>query len=100
MWMAVACSAFWVVRMPFMEGFFYYVGRSAQYPISIYPGWLRIGLTVLVPLGIAVTAPAEAITSRLTWQTTAVVTAVMIACAVISRVVWRRGLRRYSGASS
>ena len=40
-----------------MQNLFHYVARSAQYPISIYPAWLRIGLTVVVPLGIAVTVP-------------------------------------------
>lgn len=100
MWLAVACAAFWVVRMPFMDNLFHYVARSAQYPISIYPAWLRIGLTVVVPLGIAVTAPAEAITSRLTGGTVLVVTAVTITSAAISRMLWTRGVRRYSGASA
>ena len=100
LWLMVACIAFWVVQLPFMEGLFLYVARAAQYPISIYPGWLRVGLTVIVPLGIAVTAPAEAITSRLSWGTAAVVGAVTIGCLVLSRFVWRRGVRRYSGASA
>jgi ABC-2 type transport system permease protein len=39
--------------------------RAGKYPIAMYPGWLRIGLTFLVPLAFAVTVPAEAITSRL-----------------------------------
>lgn len=100
MWLAVACCAFWVVRLPYMQNLFHYVGRSAQYPISIYPAWLRIGLTVVVPLGIAVTAPSEAVTSRLGAATVAVVAAVTIGTVVLSRALWRRGLRRYSGASS
>ena len=100
LWLMVACIAFWVVQLPFMEGLFLYVARAAQYPISIYPGWLRVGLTVIVPLGIAVTAPVEAITSRLSWGTAAVVGAVTIGCLVLSRFVWRRGVRRYSGASA
>jgi len=83
-----------------MQNLFHYVARSAQYPISIYPAWLRIGLTVVVPLGIAVTAPSEAVTSRLDATTVAVVAAVTIGTVVLSRALWRRGLRRYSGASS
>lgn len=39
------------------------------YPIGIYPGWLRGGLTFLAPLAFAVTVPAEALTGRLTLQT-------------------------------
>lgn len=100
MLLALSCFVFWVVRLPAMENLFHYITRAAQYPISIYPGWLRVGLTVVVPLGIAVTAPAEAVTSRLSWQTAAVATAVMVGTVAISRVAWKRGVRRYSGASA
>ncbi len=100
LWLALACSAFWVVKPPYMDNLFYYVARAAQYPISIYPTWLRISLTTLIPLGIAVTAPAEAITSRLSWATAATIAAVTLACVAISRTLWTRGVRRYSGASS
>lgn len=100
MFLAMSCMVFWVVRLPAMANLFHYTTRAAQYPISIYPAWLRISLTVVVPLGIAVTAPAEAITSRLTWGTVFAAVAVTIASAAISRILWTRGVRRYSGASS
>ena len=65
MWFSLTCTVFWVVQMPFLSNLMHYVARAAQYPITIYPAWLRVGMTVLVPMGIAVTAPAEAVTSRL-----------------------------------
>ena len=33
--------------------------------MTIYPDWLRVGLTFLVPIAFAVTVPAEAFTERL-----------------------------------
>ena len=39
--------------------------------MSIYPVWLRIGVTFLVPIAFAITVPAEAVTSRLGWETVA-----------------------------
>jgi ABC-2 type transport system permease protein len=100
MWIAVACAAFWVIRLPFIDGFFFYVVRAAQFPISIYPTWLRIGLTTVVPLGIAVSAPAEAITSRLTFTTVASAVAVTLVMLAFSRALWNRGIRTYTSASS
>ena len=39
------------------------VYQAGRWPVGIYPGWLRVGLTFLVPLAFAVTVPAEALTS-------------------------------------
>jgi ABC-2 type transport system permease protein len=100
MWVVVACCAFWVVKMPYLDNFFFYVTRAAQFPISIYPRWLRVGLSTLVPLGIAVSAPAQAVTSRLTASTVATVVAVMLVFVVLCRTMWIRGLRKYTGASA
>jgi ABC-2 type transport system permease protein len=100
MWLSLSCLAFWVTRLPFMDNLMHYVTRAAQYPISIYPAWLRISMTVIVPLGIAVTAPAEAVSSRLTWETAASALTVAAVLGVFSRWLWNRALRRYSGASA
>jgi ABC-2 type transport system permease protein len=99
-WLALATGAFWLVRMDEVQELFQGVYRAGQYPIAVYPGWLRVGLTFLVPLAFAVTVPAEAITSRLDWPTvglTALVAAVMLAG---SRAFFRLGVRHYSGASA
>ena len=42
------------------------VYQAGRWPVSIYPDWLRIGLTFLVPIAFAVTVPAQAFTGRLT----------------------------------
>jgi ABC-2 type transport system permease protein len=57
-------------------------------------------MTYLVPIGFAITVPAEAVTSRLAWHT--LVTALVFAAAlfVFARWFWRFGLRHYSGASA
>jgi ABC-2 type transport system permease protein len=51
-------------------------------------------------LAFAVTVPAEAITSRLTWGTVLLAVVVAVVLVVVSRWLWHRGLTRYSGASS
>ena len=99
-WLVMATGAFWLVRMEQVQELFDGVYRAGQYPIGIYPGWLRAGLTFLVPLAFAVTAPSEAITSRLTAGTVAVAAVFTVVLLVLSRVFFRAGLRRYSGASA
>jgi ABC-2 type transport system permease protein len=64
------------------------------------PGWMRYGVTFLVPVGFAVTVPAQAVTSRLDAGTLALSAGFAAALFGFTRWFWRFGLRRYSGASA
>jgi ABC-2 type transport system permease protein len=88
------------VNMWFLAELFEGIYQTGRWPIGIYPGWLRYSMTYLVPIGFAVTVPAQAMTGRLHWTT--VVTALGFAAAltVFTRWFWRFGLKRYSGASA
>lgn len=99
-WLILASSAFWFTRVNEMQELFQGLFRSGQYPVRIYPGWMRFGLTFLVPIGFAVTVPAEAATNRLTGTTVIVALAAAALFGIGSRWIWRTGLRRYSGASA
>jgi ABC-2 type transport system permease protein len=99
-WLMLASASFWLVRMDEVQELFDGVYRAGQYPVGIYPGWLKYGLTFLVPLAFAITVPSEAVTGRLTWQAVAVASGTAIVLLVVSRWCWRRGLRRYGSASS
>lgn len=99
-WLMLTTGAFWVIRMENIIELFQGVYQAGRWPVGIYPEWLRTGLTFLVPIAFAVTVPAEAVTARLTPGTllfAAGLTALLLA---LARFVWRRGLRRYSGASA
>ncbi len=99
-WLLLTTAAFWVVRMDQIAELFDGVYQSGRWPVTIYPGWLRISLTYLVPIAFAVTVPAEALTSRLTVDTLAFATGFAIALMLVTRRIWRIGLRHYSGASA
>ncbi len=99
-WLMLTTGAFWFVRMDQVQELFDGVYRAGQYPVAIYPGWLRISLTFLVPLAFAITVPSEAMTSRLHGSTVALAFAVAAGLVVASRLLWRAGMRRYSGASA
>jgi ABC-2 type transport system permease protein len=99
-WLILASSAFWFTRVDEMQELFQGLFRSGQYPVRIYPAWMRFGLTFLVPIGFAVTVPAEAASDRLTLATVLVALAAAAVLGVASRWFWRRGIRRYGGASA
>ncbi len=92
--------AFWFIRVDEMVNLFEGVFAAGRYPVTLYPDWMRAGLTFLVPVAFAVTVPAEALTNRLTPQTLAGAAALTVALFLIARFVWRRGLRAYGGASA
>lgn len=99
-WLILATGAFWVVNMWFLSDLFEGVYQTGRWPIGIYPGWLRYSMTYLVPIGFAVTVPAQALTNRLHWPTVVVALCFGVALTVFTRWFWRFGLRRYSGASA
>ena len=99
-WLILTVGAFWVVRIDQIVELFEGVYQSGRWPVTIYPGWLRVSLTYLVPIAFAVTVPAEALTSRLTPETLALATGFAIALLAFTRWWWRFGLTRYSGASA
>jgi ABC-2 type transport system permease protein len=99
-WLVLATAAFWVVRMHQAVELFQGVYQTGRWPVGVYPPLLRISLTFLVPIGFAVTVPAEAATGRLEWETVLLALGFGVALFSFARWFFRRGVRRYSGASA
>ena len=99
-WLMLATLAFWFVRVENILVIFQSMYEAGRWPISLYPGWLRFGLTFVVPVAFATSIPAEALTGRLTLPTLLGGIALAAALAGLSRLVWRLGLRHYAGASA
>ena len=99
-WLILTTGAFWVVRMENVIELFQGVYQAGRWPVGIYPGWLRGGLTFLVPVAFAVTVPAEALTNRLEPSTLLAAAAQTLGLLGLARWIWRTGLRNYSGASA
>jgi ABC-2 type transport system permease protein len=99
-WLIVTTGAFWVVRMEHVLELFEGLYQTGRWPVTVYPGWLRYSVTFLVPVGLAVTVPAEAVTSRLHALTLLGAAGFAALLFGLTRWFWRYGLRRYSGASA
>ena len=100
LWLVLTAGSFWFTRMHMVQELFTGLYRAGQYPVTIYPFWLRMSLTYLVPIGFAVTVPAESLTGRLTLNRLLVTAAFLVVAFAATRLVWRIGTRRYSGASA
>ncbi|MFV1989745.1 MAG: ABC transporter permease [Acidimicrobiales bacterium] len=99
-WLLLTTGAFWIVRIDMLQELFTGLYRAGQYPVTIYPGWLRVILTFLIPIGFAVTVPAEALTYRLTLLGLGIAIGFSIVLFFVTRAVWRFGVKNYSGASA
>jgi ABC-2 type transport system permease protein len=99
-WLIITTTAFWIIRVDDIVNLFQGVYAAGRWPITIYPRWLQAGLTFIIPVAFAVTIPAEALTSRLT--PTIVLGSVLLTIFFIiaARIIWRLGLKNYSGASA
>ena len=99
-WLLLTTLAFWVTRVDPIVELFDGMYQAGRWPVSVYPGWLRVGFTVLVPLAFAVTVPASALTGRASGWLLLGSVGFTAALAALTRFVWRRALHRYSGASA
>jgi ABC-2 type transport system permease protein len=99
-WLILTSTVFWLIRVWELVNLFEGLYAAGRWPVGIYPTWLRTGLTFLVPVAFAVTIPAEALTRRLTPLTLLGAAALTILFMTLARLVWKLGVRSYSGASA
>lgn len=96
----LATLAFWLVRLENILVIFASMYEAGRWPVGIYPSWLRVALTVLVPIAFAITIPVEGLVGRLEPLTILGTVGLAAAFLVGSRLFWRFGLRHYTGASA
>jgi ABC-2 type transport system permease protein len=66
----------------------------------VYPIWLRVIVTFVIPIAVATTVPLQALRGDLAWWQifAALLSGVLVLW--LSSLVWRTGVKRYSGASA
>ncbi|MCC7265122.1 MAG: ABC-2 family transporter protein, partial [Candidatus Latescibacteria bacterium] len=99
-WLILATLSFWFVRVEKILIIFQGVYEAGRWPVGIYPLWLQVALTALVPVAFAVTVPAEAVVGRLTGPMLGLALVLALALLVGARWFWKCGVKRYSGASA
>ena len=97
--LAFAGLIFWSPGVLFtwvLDGIF----QMARYPVGLYPGWLRLVLTWVVPVGIITTVPAQALTGAISVEMLAGSVGLAAALLIGASALFRFGLSRYASASS
>jgi ABC-2 type transport system permease protein len=74
--------------------------QMARYPVGLYPGWVQLILTWVIPVGVITTVPAQALMGSM--PASAFGTALLVGAVLLTggTAIFRTGLRRYGSASS
>lgn len=74
--------------------------QMARYPVGLYPGWLRLILTWIIPVGVMTTIPAQALSGTLSIPMLMGSIILSILLLVGASALFQTGLQRYASASS
>ena len=100
LWIVLIALTFWFTKFDNNVTILQALMDSGRYPVTVYPAWLRIIVTFIIPIAVATTIPLQALRGELTINQIFLFFAIGVACFWIAIRVWKAGLRRYSGASS
>ena len=98
--LVLATLSFWFVRVDNIMVIYAAFFDAGRFPVDVYPGWLRLTLSTVVPIGVAVTVPSQAISGRLDPLSLLGTVAGTALAFAFASWFWRRGLRSYTGASA
>lgn len=73
---------------------------SGRYPVSVYPQWLQIIVTFIIPIAVATTVPLKGLRQELGQAQVFMFIGIAIVSFIVASQIWKFGLRKYSGASS
>ncbi len=99
-WLVMAATSFWFVRIDNIMGLFWALFDTARFPIGVFPAIFRFALTFILPVAFMTTVPAQAILGTI--DLPSIISAIVMAAALFafSAWFWRRAVLSYSSASS
>lgn len=100
LWVVLIALTFWFTKFDNNVTLMQALMETGRYPATVYPVWLRAIVTFVVPIAVATTVPLQALRGELEWWQIAFALGAGVVAFLISRVVWRAGVKRYSGASA
>jgi ABC-2 type transport system permease protein len=100
LWIMVIAAAFWVVRLDNLSYMLSSLLDFGRWPVTIFKGVYRLFFTLVIPLALMTTYPAEALLGRLALRTAMLSLLIAVVFALVGRLVWTRAIGRYTSASS
>jgi ABC-2 type transport system permease protein len=100
LWIVMIALTFWFVKFDNNVTILQALLAAGRYPATVYPPWLRLIVTFIVPVAAATTVPLQGLRGDLPGAQMAMFLLIGAASFLVASQVWRAGIRRYSGASS
>jgi ABC-2 type transport system permease protein len=100
LWIVLIALTFWFTKFDNNVTILQALLDAGRYPVTVYPVWLRILVTFVVPIAVATTVPLQGLRGELTIGRSLIFIGISFASFLIASHVWKRGLKQYSGASS
>lgn len=99
-WFLLTTTAFWFVKVENITELFNGLFRAGQFPVAVFPSWVRLLFTFIIPIAFVTTVPAEALVGRVRPESALGTGAVALLLVLASRWLWRWAVASYTSASS
>ena len=100
LWIVLIALTFWFTKFDNNVTILQALLDSGRYPVTVYPVWLRIIVTFIIPIAVATTVPLQGLRGDLNLIRVLMFLGISTVSFLIASRVWKAGLKRYSGASS
>jgi ABC-2 type transport system permease protein len=100
LWIVLIAMTFWFTKFDNNVTILQALLDSGRYPSTVYPAWLRVIVTFIIPIAVATTIPLQALRGDLGPGQVLLFIGVSVVSFWVATKVWKLGLKRYSGASS
>jgi ABC-2 type transport system permease protein len=100
LWIVMIAATFWFVKFDNNVTILQALLDTGRYPATVYPVWLRVIVTFIVPVAVATTVPLQALRGELAGWQVLLYAGISVLCFLTASRIWKAGVRKYSGASS
>jgi ABC-2 type transport system permease protein len=100
LWIVLISLTFWFTKFDNNVTILHALMDAGRYPVTVYPAWLRILVTFVIPIAVATTIPLQGLRGDLDVARLFMFLGIGILSFLIASQVWKMGLKQYSGASS
>lgn len=100
LWVVLIALTFWFTKFDNNVTILQALLDSGRYPSTVYPVWLRVIVTFIVPIAVATTIPLQGLRGEIAGGQVFIFLGVGAVSFLVASQVWKFGVRRYSGASS
>lgn len=96
----LASLSLWLLRAEVLLDWLFEAMEFGRYPEDIYRGWTRKVLLFVVPVLFFAYVPVAQLLGKISLRYTGIAFLLVIIFSLISKILWRLGLKRYQSASS